>query len=58
MVIPRCWLGGVEASGADSAPEARDRILGSLNIFGFTGTASVEYTTYLGGVRRYDVRVP
>lgn len=39
----------VEASDADySAPEALDRLLGALKVFGFAGTVAVEDATYLG----------
>ncbi len=45
----------VEASDADSAPEALDRLLGALRVFGFVGSAQVEDVTYLGGVQRYEL---
>lgn len=47
----------VEASDADSAPEALDRLLGALRVLGFVGSVQVEDATYLGGIQRYEMEV-
>ena len=45
----------VEATDADTAQEALERLLGALRAFGYAGTVAVEDATYIGGVNRYEV---
>lgn len=50
-------LGISVEAGADSPPEALERLLGALKVFGYSGTVAVEDATYIGGVQRYELEV-
>lgn len=40
---------------ADSPPEALERLLGALKVFGYSGPVAVEDATYIGSVQRYEL---
>ncbi len=50
-------LGVSVLTEADSPPEALERLLGALKVFGYSGTVAVEDATYIGGVQRYELEV-
>jgi hypothetical protein len=47
----------VEATDADTAEGALERLLGALKAFGYSGPVAVEDATYVGGIERYEVEV-
>jgi len=48
----------ITSGDSDSAEGALNRMLDALQVFGFSGRVTVEDTTYIGSVQRYEVDVP
>ena len=48
----------IRGSDPDSAEGALNHLMNGLHAFGFAGRAAVEDTTYMGRVKRYEVKLP